>query len=108
MLTLARAKQELLNIIGIIEEQQVLADTVSADAEKLYLEALDVYRRIAKSISRSVYEPEVAETLYRLGINYKTIEMSDKCNICFVEAKKLAECYKDTNPTCQQIYEALS
>ena len=80
----------------------------SADAEKLYLEALDVYRRIAKSISRSVYEPEVAETLYRLGINYKTIEMSDKCNICFVEAKKLAECYKDTNPTCQQIYEALS
>ena len=60
-------RSALMNLLGNLYS----ATERPTEAEKLYLEALEVCRRLAESVSREAYEPGVAITCNNLGILYK-------------------------------------
>ena len=78
------------------------------EVEKLYLEALETYRRLAESVSREAYEPDVAMTLYNMGLLYEDLQNAERSGECYAEAKRIAMRYKDTDPICGAICERLS
>ena len=77
------------------------------EAEKLYKEALEIYRRLAETVSREAYEPKLANTLFNMGIFYKQTGDNDNSNKCFDEALSIAKRYKEVDYFCRQIWDAL-
>ena len=78
------------------------------EAEKLYKEALEIKRRLAETVSREAYEPDVVKTLFNMGIFYKETGNNDNSNKCFDEALSIAERYKEVDNICRRIWDALN
>ncbi len=77
------------------------------EGETLYREALEIYRRLAESVSRGAYEPDLARTLFNMSLFYENRD-PDRAEEYRREAKRIAERRKDADPLCRQIWEALS
>ena len=80
----------------------------SDEAEELYADALKIYRQLAETVSKNAYEPDVVMTCFILAILYNDTDRKKEAIEFFSEAGELSEKYKDVNPICRQIFEALN
>ena len=76
-----------------------------AEAEKLYTEALEIYRRLAAA-NPAFYEPNVAMTCYNFAL---LCDKSDpeKAETLRKEAFRIAREYRKINNICSIIYDRL-
>ncbi|MBQ9082957.1 MAG: tetratricopeptide repeat protein [Clostridia bacterium] len=74
-------------------------------AKQLYLEALNIHLQLAEQHPET-FLPDVAKTCFNLGLLYNEIDCP--ADAFFEEALAIATCFKDTDPHCRQIYNALT
>jgi tetratricopeptide (TPR) repeat protein len=103
----SRGDTEESDWAGFCNDLAILyADTQRpAEAEKLYAEALEIYRRLAVANPAS-YEPKVAMTCYNFAVLCGKNDL-EKVEALWKEAFRIARKYRRINNVCSTIYDSL-